>query len=1109
MMQMNTCICHEMLYKRSLFFMLLVFCQIISAGQSFVKVNSGTKSGISHITMFNENEGFFMSDKIYSLKNGVDWTLQNITSIRPITMFSANSADDFWYFTNLENSTSVYYHFHHNNVETYVGPFGVSTFTMCLAPDDTPFFASFTEVAFLKNGKFEKIELAPTRFPIRKIIARSDKLFWILTEKNELFVYEGTKYRRILKDKIVRDFQIIDEKLGYALCDDEIVGFNDNIFKTCFVNEEFRKTEKIFVTKKYDIWLIGPESKILKFSGGRLYDYSLKEKYTLRDISIVREDEVWISGNEGLLLYRGKKILPPFQKINPGFSSFKLMNYSIALDNEYGVAMADFNGDNFIDIFAICISEANRMYINTAESSDNSQNRNFFIEEGFIRNSEGTANQNSKEHFTDLKLGVAVADVDNDGDEDIYICSLNSKNKLLLNNGNGVFRDVSSQPFRACENFDRSTAAAFADVDLDGSVDLYVTSENKSNKLFHNDGTGHFTDITESSGLETAYGGSCTSFCDINNDGLPDLCATFWFGQNRLYLNETRNGVIKFREITSQTDLAIIPPAKSNGVTFADINNDGSPDLFIANRNDQNRLYLNDGKGNFKDVTSSYFKKQTYLSNGGVFADFDQDGFLDLYLTNVGENILYKSISGNYFMDVTSDFGAELSGYSTGVAVGDLDNDRNPDIYAANFLGGSSKVFMNQNKNRNSIKIKLEGSLSNRDAIGAKIYLYQKSSIPDKVLVGYHEINGGESYASISAKEAIFPLVPGIQYLAIVKFPFPGSEIMIQDLKPGNLLVREQSGLSAIATSTKKSIIRAVIDPEIYNEILKIAFAFFLLALYAKKFIGRKDRIMRIRKISVIIIFIIFVLSGFFFMHAQNMMIFLLPVIIMCIFMFIMHLITERMQVSQNQLVQRMKLREQISRDLHDDLASTLGSISIYSDTLKRIENIHYSEFRKLAQKIAELTQSALHSITDIIWMTSPKNDSVQGLLSKTNNLLYEIFIDNGIQYHSEINAPEKSIVLPDELKNDTFLILKEATHNIIRHSGAKSVTLNADINDRICLISLMDDGIGFDENNLKEKVSHGNGLINMKKRALDSKIDLSINSHEGNGTVITLVFKI
>jgi len=1106
-MRVDTCL--KMLRKDFLLLMFLVFLRFTSSAQSFVMVNSGTKSDITDITMFGENEGYFMADKIYTLKNGVGWTKQNFPSSRTISLFAANSANDIWYVTNLENSTSVYYHSHNKIVENYVGPFGVSTYTVCLAPDNTPFFASYTEVAFFKDGKFQKIKLAPTRFSIKKIVARSSKLFWILTDKNELFVYEGSEYRRILKDKNVRDFQIIDERLGYALCDDELIGFNDNIFKTCSVNEEFRKTEKIFVTKKYDIWLIGPQSKILKFSGGRLFDYSLKEKYFLRDICVVGEDEVWISGNDGLLFYHGKKILPSFQKINPGFTSFKLTNYSIELDNEYGVALADFDGDKNLDIFAVCISDVNRLFINALEPGGRPPKGNFFIEEGFLRNSEGAVMRNSTVHYTDLKLGVTTADVDNDGDEDIYICSLNGKNKLLLNNGYGVFRDVSEQPFRACENFDRSTAAAFADVDLDGAVDLYVTSENKSNKLFHNDGTGHFTDITVSSGLETSYGGSCATFCDINNDGLPDLCATFWYGQNRIYLNETKDGVIKFRDITSQTDLALMPPVKSNGATFADINNDGSPDLFIANRNDQNRLYLNNGKGNFKDVTNSYFEKKTYLSNGGVFADFDQDGFLDLYLTNVGENVLYKGISGNFFLDVTTDFGAELSGYSTGVAVGDLDNDRNPDIYAANFLGGSSKVFMNQSKNKENIKIKLEGTLSNRDAIGAKIYLYQKNNISDQTLVGYHEINGGGSYASVSAKEAIFPLTPGFQYFAVIKFPFEGSEEIVSNLKPGDLLVREQSGFAAFSTHLKKTVFRAAKDPEIRKEILKLALALILGGLYYRSYIKGKDRIMRIRRFSIFGIYIIFIVSGFFFMFSQNIIIFAIPVLGVLILMVIMHLVTERMQVSHNLIAQRVKLREQISRDLHDDLASTLGSISIYSDTLKRINHPAHSEFIKLATKIADLTHSALQSITDIIWMTSPKNDSVQGLLAKTNNLLYEIFIDNGIQYQAEINAPHKPIVLPDELKNDTFLILKEATHNIIKHSKATNVTLNADINDHACMISLMDNGIGFDETKLREQVSQGNGLINMKKRAQDSKIDLSIKSHEGNGTVITLVIKI
>ncbi len=1093
--------------KISCFFPLLCLIGLSCQAQYFTRVNSSTKADITHISMLKENEGFFMADKIYELKNGVEWTKSNLPSARPIGLFSANSVNDFWYATNLENSTSIIYHYHDKMVDNFVGPFGVTIYSMFVAPDNTPFFTSFSEVAIYQNGKFEKTGLAPTRSIIRKLIARSSQLFWILTDKNELFVYEGKGYRRLLKDKKIIDFQIVGEKLGYALCDDELIGFNDQIFKTLSVNNEFRKVDKLFVTRKFDIWLIGPQSEILKYSNGLLVDYSLKEKYTLRDISVVGDDEVWIVGNEGLVLYHGSKVFPPFQKTNPGFSSFKLTNYSIDLDNEYGVAMADFDGDDQIDIFSVCISDVNRLFINGIKNSGERVNGNFFREEGFLRKIAGTIDPKNETNFSELKLGVTVADVDNDGDEDIYLCYLNSSNKLLLNNGSGIFRDVSDQPDRACENFNRSTAAAFADVDLDGSVDLYVTSENASNKLFHNDGTGHFKDITESAGLETTAGGSCVSFSDVNNDGFPDLCVSFWYGQNRIYINESRKGEIKFREITADTDLVKSPPQKSNGVTFADINNDGFSDLFIANRNDTNKIYLNDGKGLFKDVTTSYLGKKVYLSNGGVFADFDQDGFKDLYLTNVGENILYKNISGNYFLDVTTDLGAEFRGYSTGSAVGDLDNDGNTDIYTANYLGGSSKVFMNQNRNRNNLKIKVEGTLSNRDAIGAKIYLYARSNGSEATLAGFQEISGGGGYASISAKEAIFPLIPGCSYFVEVKFPYPGSEMKMEDIKPGILLIKEQSGMSAFTTHLKKSLMRAMRDPEILREILKILGVLLLFIFYYNRNRPGEERIVRIRISSVLLLFAGFLILNLFVVFSTSGILFFLPVVVVVIFLTIMHLITERMQISRNIANQRMKLREKISRDLHDDLASTLGSISIYSDTLKRMDDPEQS--RKLSSKVADLTQSALQSITDIIWMTSPKNDSLQGLLAKTNNLLYETFFDNGIHYKAEITLPDESIVLPDELKNDTFLILKEATHNIIRHAKAKNVTLMAYLNEHTCSITLMDDGIGFDEKNLQLQVSHGNGLINIRRRALESKIDLTFHSREGKGTIIHLEFKI
>jgi len=1060
--------------------------------------------------MLKEDEGYFLADKVYRFYEGSEWKKSDNPSLRFISFFTANSVKDFWYTINLENSTAMIYHSVNGITENLVGPFGVSVFAFSVSKDNVAFLCSSSEVAVYENGEFKKIELAPEKSIIKKISGIDAHNFWILTNKKKLYFFNGTKYKALLENKEVVDFVVVDQKKGFALCQNEIIEFDGMLSRRLVTNEALRLTNKIFVSPKNEIWFIGPQSKILRIRGGRLDDLSFKEKFQLNDLSFAGDDEVWIAGAAGVLLYSGKKSLPPFEKGNPGFSSFKLTNFGIDLDNEYGVALADLNGDNKCDIFSVCISDYNRLYINRMESDMDSVKENFFREEGLIRKSGGTFDSKSESSYVELKLGVTVADIDNDGDEDIYVCYLNSKNKLLINNGSGMFRDVSLQPNRACDNFNRSSAAAFADVDLDGNVDLYVTSENGSNKLFKNDGTGHFTDVTTGAGLVTVSGGSCATFSDINGDGLPDLCVTFWYEKNRIYLNETKNGRIKFRDITDDTDLAKAPPVKSNGVTFADINNDGFPDLFIANKNDENKLYLNNGKGNFRDVTSNYLEKQIFLSNGGVFADFDNDGYLDLYLSNVGTNVLYKNVSGLFFKDVTSDFGADMSGYSTGSAVGDLDNDGNIDLYVANFLGGSSRVFLNQSRNKQTLQLKLEGVLSNRDAIGAKIYLYSKDTVKmTETLESFQEISGGGGYASISAKEAIFPLVQGNNYFAIIKFPYPGSELRIDALKPGILLVREQTGWKVFTNRIGQMALQTVKNPELLREYLKVILVLLLIAIYFRRHIKGKSKIDRIRKVAVAIIFIGFLFFNLLALYTTSNWLFVLPIFIVLVLLSVVHLITERLQISVALSRQKMKLREKISRDLHDDLASTLGSISIYTDTLKRIEDPVQSDFKRLSHKIAELTQTALQSITDIIWMTSPRNDSLQGLLAKVNSLLYETLTDNGILYHAEINTPDKMILMPDELKNDTFLILKEAIHNIIRHSRARSVSFIADVKGSTCSIILMDDGMGFDEKNLQKDVSHGNGLINIRRRAEESKIELSVVSQTGKGTIIQLIIKI
>jgi hypothetical protein len=773
--------------------------------------------------------------------------------------------------------------------------------------------------------------------------------------------------------------------------------------------------------------------------------------------------------------------------------------------------MADFDGDDKTDIYTVRIYEQNRLYINKLATGTLVPGTNGFAEEAVKRNAQGIINPANSVTQNELKLGISAADIDNDNDQDIYLCYLNSNNKLLLNRGNGYFRNVSGQKNRASGNYNRANAAAFADVDSDGDLDLFVTSEEGSNKLFENNGTGHFTDITATSGLVSAGGGMCASFADVNNDGRPDLCVSFWYPSNKLYINESAGNRIVFRDATGSTGLAKAMPAKSNAVAFADVNNDGFTDLFIANRNTGSRFYLNNGTGIFTDKTAEYFKPESRMSNGAVFADFDLDGFTDLYVTNVGENVLYKNMNGRGFTDVTAAFGAELTGYCTGCAVGDVDNDGDPDLYVANYINGNSNLFLNVTEKKTFIKFKLHGVLSNHDAIGAKIWLYKVSG--DKIPglpAGYREINGGGGYGSISSKDPIFGVEPGARYVAKIKFPSATDTMRIDGLKAGTTLeINELTGFNALYTKSRHSAVRFFKDQENQPEIAKFFTVLIILVFFNLKLSKTVRNIVLLRWLFTGSIFIVFILvNRIFLFQWPSFGFFSAPLIVVGLLVTV-YLFTDRILLRRLAQKENLDLREKLSRDLHDELASTLGSISIYAETLKGMTQTMPSDLNKLPIKIAGLTQSALESVSEIIWMTSPRNDTLQSVISKTCNLMHEILTDNNINFDSSVDIPDDPIILPEQMRNNLFLILKEGLHNITRHSGCKNVLFYACCKDNICSVKLKDDGSGMGRSLNTGKAFHGNGLVNMRKRATESGIEFRIDSVNGAGTEIILNFKI
>jgi hypothetical protein len=383
-------------------------------------------------------------------------------------------------------------------------------------------------------------------------------------------------------------------------------------------------------------------------------------------------------------------------------------------------------------------------------------------------------------------MGVAVGDYDNDGFEDIYVVGYGSS-ILYHNSGNGTFTDVTKQA--GVQNAGKwGSSAAWFDYDRDGKLDLIVANyvdftpehnliclnegraaychpnkyHGQTPTLFHNDGNGRFTEVSRTSKIGLKAGNGLGVVCfDYNGDGWPDVFLANDSMENFLYKNK-RDGT--FEEVAIEAGVALGEDGKPEagmGADAADFDRDGLPDLFVTHLDlEYNRLYRNEGNDTFSDVTfASKLGAGTFRMSGfGTrFLDYDNDGWRDLFIANghVLDNIrffhsgteyaepkiVYKNVGGT-FQDVTKQLGADLAvpRVSRAAAFADYDNDGDMDVLVTN-SGDRPQLFRNDGGNRNHwLEVRLTGTRSNRDGIGAKIKV-----VADGVLQT-DEAKGGMSY---------------------------------------------------------------------------------------------------------------------------------------------------------------------------------------------------------------------------------------------------------------------------------------------------------------------------------------------------------------------------
>jgi hypothetical protein len=449
-----------------------------------------------------------------------------------------------------------------------------------------------------------------------------------------------------------------------------------------------------------------------------------------------------------------------------------------------GAIMDDFDNDGLLDI--------------VLTSFDPTLSMAYYRNKG-----DGTFEDRSTEAGVTDQLGGLVCyqtDYNNDGRLDVFIprgawllCAI--RPSLLRNDGGGRFTDVTKEA--GMLEPVNSNAACWADYDNDGWLDIFVGCERQPNLLYHNRGDGTFEEVSARAGLRD-HGESqfCkgTTWVDIDNDDYPDLFLNNLKGAGELYRNN-RNGT--FTNVTSE--ISIDGPYHGFSCWAWDYDNDGWLDIFatcydrslhevvkgllgMPHTSHSNRLFRNRmGKG-FENTTKEAGLDLVLATMGSNYADFDNDGFLDMYL-GTGEpsfatlipNRMFKNVGGTRFAEITGTSGTGHLQKGHGVACGDWDRDGDNDVFietggAVNGDRFHDLLFQNPGQGNHWLTLKLIGKKTNRAAIGARIKLVTSGAKP---LTIHRHISSGSSFGANPLQQTIG--LAQSQQVAVLEIHWPTS----------------------------------------------------------------------------------------------------------------------------------------------------------------------------------------------------------------------------------------------------------------------------------------------------------------------------------------------
>lgn len=452
-----------------------------------------------------------------------------------------------------------------------------------------------------------------------------------------------------------------------------------------------------------------------------------------------------------------------------------------------GVAAGDIDGDGYEDIFFATMPSFD------PEASDE-------YKSAFFRNMQDGSFENvtaevGLDNIRGYPMGALFFDFNNNGRQDLYVAAFDGGQ--LFENRGGYFVDITETAGLSLEGVCGETpcmaaAPSATDYNKDGHLDLLVVNnvswdrndefgyglqavlpfkyESQTVILFRNNGDGTFSNVSEESGVTNSdnFGhgndgkGLSAVWTDVNNNGWPDVYIANDTTPSRLYVNN-QDGT--FRDISIAANLSEFK--SSMGIDAADFNNNGHLDLTTTNlEGEMVSLFQNYGDYRFNRVTTATGLIPSGWGSGWgiLFADVDFDSHQDLIIANgalleaihkekENENIFFRNNGSGNFSNV-SDKVVQFSNneFSRGMALTDVENDGRPDLVISNINGSTPQLLINKTENGNNrIRIDLEGNISNRDAVGARVYVERDDGLTMNQIV-----KAGHSYQSTSSKSLFF-----------------------------------------------------------------------------------------------------------------------------------------------------------------------------------------------------------------------------------------------------------------------------------------------------------------------------------------------------------------